>query len=232
MVMIKATGSEKNNQSNIELVSIPGGAKDLLHRVNDKRELDNSDGNITNVTHISTSTYLLIKDQNENNEIYSTQELEKFKSDVSAGDTIMLASIIKLLVDNAEFKIPEGESILTMFASDEDGKTTIDAINSYLSENGYLDENGELTKSFQQALSIATAETVADPNVVEQFTADMLTNKRLVEIYPSKKGWVQNSGIGWYFGSNQIAMTYKDTNEYAVTKKKSRIGLSLMAKLN
>jgi hypothetical protein len=219
MLFIKAQGSEENHQANVELVAMLGEVKKLLSTVDGNKTLTKQENNITNVTHISTATYLLAKDRNENKNITSTLQLEALKSDISAEDTLETAGFIKLLVDNPDFQIPEGESILSLLDSDE-ASSTADSINNYLVANGYVDENGEETETFTQALELAIAETISDPDAIIQFVTEMFTNKTMLGLYGAKQGWIQHSGTGWYFGSNGIASNYIN-NHFGVETKQA-----------
>jgi len=216
MLFIKAQGSEINNQASVVLVAMLGEVKNLLSSVDANKELTNQENNRTNVTHLSTATYLLAKDRNENQNIASNEQLEALKSDISAKDTLETAGFIKLLVDNPDFQIPEGESILSLLDSDEASSTT-EAINNYLVANAYVDESGEATEAYTQALDAAIAATISDPDAVAQFTTEMFTDKTMLSLNGAKQGWLQHSGNGWHFNSNGTASNY--INYYAADTK-------------
>ncbi|MBA6295999.1 Ig-like domain-containing protein [Colwellia sp. MB02u-9] len=218
MLFIKAQGSEINNQASVELVAMLGEVKNLLSSVDANKELTNQENNRTNVTHLSTATYLLAKDRNENQNIASNEQLEALKSDISAEDTLETAGFIKLLVDNPDFQIPEGESILSLLDSD-DASSTTDAITTYLVANAYVDESGEVTEAYTQALDVAIAATVSDPDAVAQFTTEMFTDKTMLGFYGAKQGWLQHEGTGWHFNSNGTASNYAINYDGVDTKQ-------------
>ncbi|MBL4941019.1 MAG: cadherin-like domain-containing protein [Colwellia sp.] len=214
MLVIRATGSADNNQDNVELIVIAGGVETLLEQVNDDRALTNEESNITNATHVSTATYLLVKDRINGEEVSSNDELEQLKSEVSATELIETAAFIKLLIDNDAFAIPEGETVVTALekmtgAVEGEEVSTADAIQGYLEDNNLIDENGEPTQAYTDALEIAKAETIADPNVVEQFTADMISGKKIIQLSGAKVGWHEYNGVGWAFNSDNTATQYR-----------------------
>ena len=216
MLEIRATGNEDNEQANVELVVIAGGVEQLLAQVDDERTLPN-EGNMTNVTHMSTATYLLTKDRNNGLDITSAEAFKQLKSEVSSEELMQTAAFIKLLIDNDTFDIPEGETVISALESmtgvaEGTEVSTADAIQGYLEANDLVDENGEPTEAFSTALAEAITNTLADPDVVDQFTAEMLSGKKMIERGGSKVGWHESAADGWAFNSDNTATKYITAN--------------------
>ena len=211
IITLKAVGNVENNQANVELLSTIGEAKSLLGSIDSERRLTNEASNLTNITHVSTASYLLVKDRNNNEEVTTLEQLMKLKGEVSPEQLLETAGFIKLLIDNPSFQIPEGETLLSVLESPtENGQDTSEAIKVYLSAHNLLDENGEATAAFELALESAIEETVADPAVVEQFSTDMFIDKKIIELYGAKQGWNELIASGWSFNSDGTATFFRN----------------------
>ena len=208
IVTLKALGHPDNNQANVELLSTLGGAKSLLDSIDAERKLTNEISNLTNITHVSTASYLLVKDRNNNQDVTSVEQLNKLRSEVSPEELLETAGFIKLLIDNSSFQIPDGKTLLSVLESTT-GNTS-EAIQAYLTDNNFIDESGETTEAFDLALEVAIAETVADPDVVEQFSQDMFAGKRIIELFGAREGWNEFRASGWSFNPDGTAMKFQN----------------------
>lgn len=213
LLSIKAEGSDESNQANVELISVAGDTSELLHQLNENRQLTNNEINVTNVTHLSTATYLLAKDLNKGENISSSAQFNNLVNDISADELIQTAGFIKLLLDNDSFAIPDGDTLLSLLNADDPESTTATAIKDYLVNNNLIDENGEPIASYQQTLESAIAETLSDLSVVEQFNVEMLAGKSIINLYPAKQGWLQFMGDVIDFDSIDAGIVY--TNKYS-----------------
>lgn len=214
LVVITARGSEGNSQQNVELIAIIDNTTSLLSEVDENRDLANDD-NSANVTHVTTASYLLTADRNDNEAVTSMADFKKLVSELDSNELMSTAGFIKLLVDNDDFDIPNGETTLSFLAANNnEALNTSDAINSYLTENDLLDEDGQPTTAYANALSAAIEETVADPDVVEQFTAEMFTNKTMIKLASIKEGWLPYTGDTLVFSDNDYTVFY-DANSYS-----------------
>lgn len=214
LVVISAMGSESNSQQGVELIAVIDETISLLSHVNDNRDVV-IDGNRTNVTHVTTASYLLTADRNDNEAVISMAEFEQFVGELDSSELMSTAGFIKLLVDNDDFDIPNGETTLSLLAEkNNEPLNTYEAINSYLTQNDLLDENGQPTKAYSEALSVAINETVADPEVVEQFTAEMFTSKTMIKLPATKEGWLPYTGDAFVFSDNDYTVFY-DANSFA-----------------
>ncbi|MEZ9367390.1 Ig-like domain-containing protein [Shewanella sp. 10N.286.51.B2] len=217
LIFINATGSSAAGQENVELIAVAGQASTLLAALDEERKLTNEHNNLTNVTHVSTATYLLVKERTENGSISSEEEFNELVGLITPEKLMETAGFIKLLVDNADFDIPEGETVLSVLdleSAENEALTISAAIEQYLVENGLVDENGQPTDAFEEALSEAIAQTVSDPNVVEQFSADNFSNKIIIDSFGAKQGWNEYSGTGRHFAADGTGITYNGQNHF------------------
>jgi hypothetical protein len=216
LIVIRAKGNKNNGQENVELISIVGSSNNLLTLIDDERQLTNHKSNITNVTHISTATYLLVKERSENGEVSTEEEFNKLVGDITAEELIETAGFIKLLVDNTSFVIPEGKTVLSLFETrDIEGKvlTTSSVIDAYLVISEFTDENGGAIKVFEDALELAIEATLSDPNVIEQFTADDIAGKIMIGHNDAREGWNAPSGRGFNFATNGTGKSYSSVSQ-------------------
>ncbi|WNC73276.1 Ig-like domain-containing protein [Thalassotalea psychrophila] len=210
-LILTATGSSELGQENVQLILFVGEAKSLLQNIDESRELV-SDPNATNITHVSTAMYLLAKDLNDDKEFTTIQEYLDAASQISVEELIETATFIKLMIDNENFNLPSGETIITFLDNTNGGTaSTVEAINVYLEINDLVDENGFETIEYSNAFEAAKTETVNDPNVVLQFTEDMLIGESLVELNDTQEGWLDFSANVTKLNANGLATNYGST---------------------
>ncbi|GIU40505.1 hypothetical protein TUM4438_01860 [Shewanella sairae] len=218
LVLINAKGSAEQEQESVELVAIVGQTSTLLTKAGEERHLTNEEKNLTNVTHVSTANYLLAEDRSESGEITTELQFNQLASEVSPEELVQTSAFIKLLVDNANFEIPEGETVLSILDLDaeaaEGGIDTSEAIQAYLVANNHVDAHGELTQAYVAALEEAIEETVTDENVIEQFSGEQIANKTMLSLYGAKQGWNQHSGMGMNFNADGSGELYKNVGSH------------------
>lgn len=213
LIFISAKGNPTNGQENVELITVVGKSSNLLASIDDERQLTNDKNNKTNVTHVSTATYLLVKDRSESGDIASEEEYSKLVGEITTEELVETAGFIKLLVDNDDFKIPEGKTVLSILEAETvsgEESTTKDAIEAYLVASKLVDEKGEPTKTFEDALAVAVEATISDPNVVEQFSNDNIAGKVMIDLYGAKEGWNEHSGTGLHFLADGTGKSYNE----------------------
>ena len=216
LIFVNAKGNPANGQENVELIAVVGKSSSLLALIDGERQLTNDENNKTNVTHVSTATYLLVKDRSENGDIATENEFNKLVGEITTKELIETAGFIKLLVDNADFKIPEGKTVLSVLEAEtveEEEFTTKDAIEAYLVANKLVDEKGEPTKTYEYALEVAVEATISDPNVVEKFNIDNIANKVMIDLYGAKDGWNERLGTGFNFSADGTGKNYSYQNK-------------------
>ncbi|WOH39251.1 Ig-like domain-containing protein [Thalassotalea fonticola] len=207
-LILTATGSKELGQENVQLQLFLGESATLLEQVDEHRDLI-SETNTTNITHVTTATYLLAKDLNDDEPFASMQEYLDTAAEISVEELIETAAFIKLMVDNDNFNLPEGETIVSFLDNTDEGSIgTVEAINGYLESNNYIDENGEATAEYSAAIETSKTETINDPKVMLQFTEEMITGKSLVEINDTKLGWLDFTASVIRHNSNGLATRY------------------------
>ncbi len=217
LVFINAKGSADQNQEDIELIAVAGQTSTLLAAAGGEHHLSHEDNNQTNVTHVSTANYLLVEDRTESGEITSELEFNQLASEVSPEELIQTAGFIKLLVDNDNFDIPEGETVLSLLdteAAGGSGEKTREAIQAYLVANNHVDADGKLTEAYSAALDEAIDQTVTDANVIEQFRVEHIASQTMLSLYGAKQGWNQHSGSGMNYGADGSGELYNNLNSY------------------
>lgn len=216
LIFVNAKGNPANGQENVELIAVVGKSSSLLALIDGERQLTNDENNKTNVTHVSTAMYLLVKDRSENGDITTENEFNKLVGEITTKELIETAGFIKLLVDNADFKIPEGKTVLSVLEAEtveEEEFTTKDAIEAYLVANKLVDEKGEPTKTYEYALEVAVEATISDPNVVEKFNIDNIANKVMIDLYGAKDSWNERLGTGFNFSADGTGKNYSYQNK-------------------
>jgi len=193
--MVTLSGTGVDTQSQVTLVSNGGAFTNLLDAslTDDARELNDTESTVTKVTHISTALTLLFNDYQANS---GDESYAEWSSTVTAEDVLNLAGFIKLLVDNPNYDIPEGETTLSMFEAD--GTSSSEVVFGYLEENGLIDESGEPTAEYLADRDAAVEETLNDPLLKVAFTDDDVTGKTWANFFTlakqARKGSVLSFG--------------------------------------
>lgn len=206
IIKIQAFGSAENNQQNVELISIVGQTGTLLQRVDEQRKITAEQAKSLNATQLSTAAYLIAKDRNNNEEFESAEQFEQVLAGVPAQHLLETAGFIKLLVDNSEFEIPEGKTIVTLLNDEE--LDTLQLINQYLINNELIDENGNPSEAYEEALEEAIKQTLADSKVVDSFTKEMFTDKSMSWLVGAQPGWLEFRGDSIIFNANGSGTVY------------------------
>lgn len=172
--MVTLSGTGVDAQSQVTLVSNGGAFTNLLDAslADDARELNDSETTVTKVTHISTAQAVLFDDYQSDN---GDKSYAEWSNTVAAEEVLTLAGFIKLLVDNPNYAVPEGETTLSMF--DADGVSSEEVVFGYLEENGLIGASGEPTAEYVADREAAIEETLNDPLLKVAFTGDDVTGK-------------------------------------------------------
>jgi hypothetical protein len=230
-IIINAKGNPINGQEAVELIAVAGQVSNLLALIDDDRQLTNDENNKTNITHVSTATYLLAKDRSKNGEITNEDEFNELVGVITTEKLLETAAFIKLLVDNTEYKIPAGETVLSILEVETDETeelTTSEAIKEYLKESELVGDNGEPSEAFELALKAAVEETISDPNVVEEFTLESFAGKVMIDLYGAKEGWNEYSGTGINFSADGTGESYNFQYYSNVAAQKSNFSWSVV----
>ncbi|WP_194868033.1 leucine-rich repeat domain-containing protein [Pseudoalteromonas sp. PPB1] len=103
-VMISATGVDA--QSQVEFVSVLNSMAQLVQQAGEDGQLDKTENFGVNVTNVSTAEYALMTRAGAM--LTSDAELNQALLNVDADEKMSLASLIKIVVDNSDYSLPEG----------------------------------------------------------------------------------------------------------------------------
>ncbi|RZQ55114.1 hypothetical protein C1E23_00330 [Pseudoalteromonas phenolica] len=111
LVQIRATGL--GDQNNVEFVSQLNSMNKLVEQAGEDGELISDENFGVNITNVSTAEYALLTREGE---AFSTdEELQQALLNVDAEEKLKLAALIKIVVDNDDYELPEGvESTLDL----------------------------------------------------------------------------------------------------------------------
>ena len=111
LVQIRATGL--GDQDNVEFVSQLNSMNKLVEQAGEDGELISDENFGVNITNVSTAEYALLTREGET---FSTdEELQQALLNVDAEEKLKLAALIKIVVDNDDYELPEGvESTLDL----------------------------------------------------------------------------------------------------------------------
>jgi hypothetical protein len=155
LVLIEASADNPNDPGNtVDLVALTGTFSKLL-----------SDP-VENVTNLTTANFVLLVAANEGQPITSEAELLTAEKSVDATRLLQLAAVIKLIVDDPDYSIPEDENGDPLFDSLVDFVTDTDAVNLFIEDVTASDPiNNDLTAMMQ---TIVNSGELADNFTVEQ----------------------------------------------------------------
>ncbi|KAF7787602.1 hypothetical protein PRUB_a4734 [Pseudoalteromonas rubra] len=114
-VVVTATGVDA--QSQVEFVSVLHSVARLEQQAGEDGILDKSEHFGVNVTNVTTAEYALMT--RTGTTIESDAQLEQALLNVDADEQLTLASLIKIVVDNDEYNLPEGVNTTLDLIDDE-----------------------------------------------------------------------------------------------------------------
>jgi hypothetical protein len=189
LVKIEAAGTSPATGEPIEFVNLIGSFSRLL----DEQLTEGAvEGNVTNVT---TASYVLVLEAN-GGEPTSAEELRNAETSVDATELLQLAALIKLIVDDPEYTLPEGETSLLAFVSNPE------AVAAYLETVP------------QEDLDAAVASILQDSNLVAGFAAADIPS-RYYAIPAAQPGYLARQGQILEFDSTDGSGRLLDYNQFA-----------------
>ena len=169
LLKIDASATDAETGDTIDFVSMTGTFA---------RALDgNTTGNVTNVT---TASYILAVEANGGSEPTTAEELQSAETSVDATELFELAALIKLIVDDRNYSLPEGETSLIEFISDPA------AVEAYVETVP------------QEDLDAAMAAILSDSDLVAGFTAEEIP-ERYYSIPVATPGYIARTGEAFEF---------------------------------
>ena len=120
LVRVKAKGLDTLNPG-VEFVSQLSSVEKLLAQAGDDKTLDSNDNFGVNITNVTTAEFALLT--RGGTEPESEEELDSALLNVDADEKIQLATLIKIVVDNPDYSLPEGvNSTLELVANEQVAK--------------------------------------------------------------------------------------------------------------
>ncbi|KTF11015.1 leucine-rich repeat domain-containing protein [Pseudoalteromonas carrageenovora] len=117
LVKVKAKGRDDLNPG-VEFISQLSSVKKLATQAGDDGILDSDENFGVNTTNVTTAEYALIV--REGDEPTSEDELDNALLNVDADEKVQLASLIKIIVDNPNYELPEGVNSTLDLVTDEE----------------------------------------------------------------------------------------------------------------
>ena len=113
LVTIEATKKMTSGET-IDFVSLAGSFSKLLADA-DGGVLSSDTRQKVNVTNVTTAEYVLLVEANGGTAPTTVEELQQAETRVDATELIRLAAVIKLIVDNENYSLPDGYSTILQF---------------------------------------------------------------------------------------------------------------------
>jgi len=201
-IKVIATGAEEDETAKgVKLVSLLGEIGSVLAAAGDDRTLGGENDNAANVTNVTTARYVLAVEANGGEEIVSDEEMETAEKSIDADKLLEIAAVIKIVLDNPEYDLPEGsESVLDLV-------TDTEAYNSFVAEVTSEDpENNALTEAMEQVVN--------DPALVQAYTKDNLASVYYLS-YAAAPGFLSRGGDMYQFNENNTGLV---ANEQGTTE--------------
>ena len=105
LVELRAFGTSES-QSNIEFVSLIPSVKTLKAQADDNNAVSSEKNLDLNITNVTTAKFVLL--QRKSSSITDENTLNKLSLEIDNKELLKLATVIKVVVDNAEQSLPEG----------------------------------------------------------------------------------------------------------------------------
>tara|TARA_Y100000310_G_scaffold182499_1_gene182580 strand:- start:153 stop:4202 length:4050 start_codon:yes stop_codon:yes gene_type:complete len=158
LVLVKAKGLDSTNPG-VVFVSQLSSIQALLEQAGEDNTLDSEDNFGVNITNVTTAEYALLTRNNE--EPQSVEELNAALLNVDADEKILLATLIKIIVDNADYVLPEGvESTLDLVSDEDIAKNFEDEVNE--KDPDLIEETKEEIKKDENLVSDSDEPIVGD----------------------------------------------------------------------
>lgn len=158
LVLVKAKGLDSTNPG-VVFVSQLSSIQALLEQAGEDNTLDSEDNFGVNITNVTTAEYALLTRNNE--EPQSVEELNAALLNVDADEKILLATLIKIIVDNADYVLPEGvENTLDLVSDEDTAKSFEDEVNE--KDPDLIEETKEEIKKDENLVSDSDEPIVGD----------------------------------------------------------------------
>lgn len=132
LVRLVALGNNSINPE-VEFISQLRSVATLVSQAGDDGKLTKDENFGVNITNVTTAEFALLS--RDNTEVEDEQALDKALLAVDADEKLLLAALIKIIVDNDAYELPEGiDSTLDLIGNADDIENFINSVNSKDSE--------------------------------------------------------------------------------------------------
>ncbi|WP_226665134.1 Ig-like domain-containing protein [Microbulbifer aggregans] len=187
-VKVSATGGDGSEGKGIELVSLLGEIGTLIESAGEDRTLGGEGDTQANVTNVTTARYVLAVDANGGEEIASDEAMAEAEKSIDADVLLEIAAVIKVILDNPEYSLPEGKESVVDLVQDTE------AYNNFVAE--VTSENPD-----DNALTQAMDQIVKDPALVQGYTADKLAHV-YYGTFAAAPGFLSRGGDRYQFNTD------------------------------
>ncbi|ABM01316.1 carboxypeptidase-like regulatory domain-containing protein [Shewanella amazonensis] len=175
LLLIESSATNSETGDSIDFVNLVGSFAKVL-----------SEDDPINVTNLTTAKYSLVLEANGGEQPTTLAELEQAETAVDATELFQLAAIIKLIVDDPGYQLPEGYDSILDFIADEGAVDTF------------------VASTPPEALEQALADILADSNLVAGFSAADVPSLYYA-ISTTSPGYLSRSGSALEF--DNVGMT-------------------------
>jgi len=184
LLTINAQGAEENDQAYVDLLSMLPSLDALFAAAGEDGVLERSEASGTNVTNVTTASYILSTEANNGAPPANAEELLAAQGAVNPTTLLELAAVIKLIIDDPDYDLPEGSESITDFASNEEAYNTfVDEVEA--NDPGALDEMVD--------------QILADEDLVESNTE---IPRFYIRTAPTKPGYIAQGSAGFVFNDD------------------------------
>ena len=128
LVKLVALGNNAINPE-VEFISQLRSVATLLSQAGEDGKLTKDENFGVNITNVSTAEFALLS--RDNGEVIDEQTLDKALLAVDADEKLLLAALIKIIVDNDEYALPEGvESTFDLISNADDIENFVNTVNN------------------------------------------------------------------------------------------------------
>jgi hypothetical protein len=201
LVLIESSGPNPLDESQtVDLVSIAGTLAKLVEDADGDGIVDGTENPNINNTPYTTALFVLLGQANGGATPETLEELQTAERSVDASELLELAAVIKLLVDDPNFDIPDDPATGEPYAT----------IIEFLSDTS-LDESGNTpVENFiatnEEAVNTATVAILNDAGITPAFTTAEIPD-RYYAIPPAQAGFVSRQGQALEFNGDFTGRT-------------------------
>ncbi|MCH1930725.1 Ig-like domain-containing protein [Shewanella sp. A25] len=213
-ITVMATG-DATSTSGIKLVNMLGETSSLLDSASDTRVLGENPEDATNVTNITSARYILAKEANGGEEITSDGQLTQLEKSIDATQLIEIAAVIKVILDNPDYALPDGFTDVLEFVSNSEAYNTF--VDQVTAENPDDNALTQAITAISQDPDLAqgfTSNTLASSYILATATAPGFLSKGgdLMELKANAKGAFTNSygqkTFNWTLADGTLTLTF------------------------